>query len=1081
MVKKTFKISVYIILPVIIIAAVIFALIYTRVSKETLSHIERGAIDQIILSESPVYFDDGTTPIGVFFEKTHSKYIRYDEIPRNFIKALIASEDKNFFQHPGFDIRAIARAFITNIKEGEIVQGGSTLTQQTAKNIFKREKRTYTAKLKELIQALLLERNYSKEEIIEMYANQFFVTGFGKGLRIAAEYYFNKDAEELDLVEAAFIAGSVKSPSTYNPFPKKNDTEKEAVIRRAKIRKDYVLRQMRLMELISEHQYIDALKKEVPFNEGTVTYRLNVIMDYVREQLETAYFRTILRDQGVENIATSGIGIHTSINKEIQDAALKSLRYHLSNLDVRIAGYGVNEFRDRYRRHSGADFDVPGDDIPFFARVSQIISDIEKPAIVVSWDNGGGVIGYEGMKDVAESWLKWKIGGWARLEKKNVTDFLKLLHVDDVVPVQLQDNEGDGEDQRLILSVIPELEGGVVVLNKGMVRGLVGGYFNRYFNRASDARRQLGSIFKPLVYTAAVQLKWNNLDTLPNKRDIFSFEDTLYFPRPDHEPKSDKVSMTWAGAKSENLATVWLLYHLTDNLNQSEFRQVVELLGLHRQATEDYQEYIQRIRDRYGVIVDRDALLEAAFLKAKKDIEPDLIFSGLDEILDRISSLHYDVGERTPMISEEEYATIARLSFARLQAQNTRMINKFNDFKHLIDFYNKNDTEYFNSVNEAMDDFYYIAASGGKGRIVYSENPNNLESFEDLLPDPVSLQSKGPLPDDVWIDNIIPSGVISLIQERIKENYGEFLKHKRYDPEVLYSTRDFRTLVNLIYVKCLAEKMGIFTELEPVLSFPLGANSISILEAAVAYNSMMVSSLYRYRDDTGPPYTPVILKIVDRNGEILWEYRPHKEKVISEMVSSEIKEILRHVIENGTGRAAAGNVQILKDFESGELSFPVPAFGKTGTSNNFTNSSFVGFIPGMKTDSGKFSFDNGYVIAGYVGYDDNRPLKGGQTTIYGASGALPLWIDVANIIVNSREYTENIQLADLAFANQTTAIHDDERLIAIKVHPVTGLPVAGSGRHFNGDSPEIYSHAGWNDDRLHPLRYFEPFQGVEYE
>ena len=107
---------------------------------------------------------------------------------------------------------------IANIKAGRVVQGGSTLTQQTAKNIFVRQKRSYWAKLKELMQAILLERRYSKEEILEMYINQFFVTGFGKGLRIAAEYYFDKPAEELDLVESAFIAGSVKGPNRYNPF-----------------------------------------------------------------------------------------------------------------------------------------------------------------------------------------------------------------------------------------------------------------------------------------------------------------------------------------------------------------------------------------------------------------------------------------------------------------------------------------------------------------------------------------------------------------------------------------------------------------------------------------------------------------------------------------------------------------------------------------------------------------------------------------------------------------------------------------------------------------------------------------------
>jgi len=118
------------------------------------------------------------------------------------------------------------------------------------------------------------------------------------------------------------------------------------------------------------------------------------------------------------------------------------------------------------------------------------------------------------------------------------------------------------------------LNGGIVVLRDGMIKAMVGGFLDRYFNRAVDAKRQLGSIFKPLVYTAALQLKWNSLDPLINKRDLFHYQATDYVPRPDHTPESDKISMAWAGVMSENLATVWLLYHLTDRLNMSEFRQV---------------------------------------------------------------------------------------------------------------------------------------------------------------------------------------------------------------------------------------------------------------------------------------------------------------------------------------------------------------------------------------------------------------------------------------------------------------------------------------------------------------------------
>jgi membrane peptidoglycan carboxypeptidase len=207
---------------------------YYGVSREAATRIQRGAIERIIASESRVYYDDGQTPMGVFFEKIHRKYIYYKEIPKVFIKALIAAEDRNFFRHLGFDLKAMLRAFVANIKAGEVVQGGSTITQQTAKNIFRREKRSYMAKLKELMQAVLLERKYTKQEILEMYANQFFVNGYGKGLRIAAQYFFGKDAEDLDLVEGAFIAGSVKAPNRYNQKEWCRKGESRAVSQTAK-------------------------------------------------------------------------------------------------------------------------------------------------------------------------------------------------------------------------------------------------------------------------------------------------------------------------------------------------------------------------------------------------------------------------------------------------------------------------------------------------------------------------------------------------------------------------------------------------------------------------------------------------------------------------------------------------------------------------------------------------------------------------------------------------------------------------------------------------------------------------------
>ncbi len=1051
-----------------------FSFFYHQVSSDVSAGIERGAINNIIFSESPVYYDDGENVIGVFFEKTHRKYIQYKDIPSFFIKAIIASEDRNFFNHNGFDMKAILRAFIANIKAGKTVQGGSTITQQTAKNIFKRQKRSYRAKLKELIQALLLENKYTKKEILEMYVNQFFVTGFGSGLRIAAQYFFDKKAEELDLVESAFIAGLVKGPNRYNPFTKKTEAEKKEVMRLAKLRKDYVLSNMWMLKFITKDQYLKAKNREVPFKEGAVTYRLNVILDYIREQLESDFFRAILQEEGLDNIATSGIKIYTSVNKEVQEGAMRSIRRHLPLLDTKLSGYNRDLLQDNYRELAGESLKKPKTDLPFLCRITNVNDDKLNPYLMVAWDNGGGIVDYEGLKPVGEAWLKGKLGEWALFDKTHISAFLKNFHAGDLAPVQLLETGENSSRARLMLSRIPELEGGIIVLSRGMIKAMVGGFFDRFFNRAVDAKRQLGSIFKPLVYTSALQLKWNSLDPLINMRDLFRFENTIYLPKPDHKPKSNKVSMAWAGAKSENLATVWLLYHLTDRLNMSEFHQVLELVGLDRKNDESYGKYAKRIRDKHGVVVDREALMEAAFEESKKEIEPDLIFSGHEHALDTLKRLHFSIDTKELNLKNPDEYQIYRLSFQRLRSLNFEMKRKFKKVKKLSNQYReKKDPDVRENLSRALR-YFYVEEKGTNGpRVVYtvSQYKGNLPHLQPITPEWLSHRLEWITEEETWIDGLITSKFIDLVQLNMKKNYKRLLTYKRYDMEVLFKIRDFRTLVNLAYVVRLSENLGISTKLDPVLSFPLGANSISITEAALAYHAILTGNNYPFRNRTTVPILP---KIVDREGEIIWEYRPQPKKILSNRITGQISETLRLAMQKGTGQKAKDSVQLSMEIDNENLNIPIPSFGKTGTANRFTNSSFVGLIPGPKGDSGHLDIQEGYVIASYVGYDDNRPMKGQFITIYGASGALPLWVDTANAIANSQDFKKNMQIADLAFDSQPVSLINNKELRSIIISSKDGLPIERQDEGLSDNHIQVLSYAGIKDGELRLKRLFEP-------
>jgi len=1085
--KKFIRIFLILILIGFFSAVGFLALVYHSVSKEAATRIQRGVIDKIIFSESPVYYDDGKNVIGVFFDKTHRQYIHYDDIPPYFIKALVASEDKHFFHHPGFDIKAILRAMIANIRAGHVVQGGSTLSQQTAKNVFERQRRSLKAKVKELMQALLLEREYTKEEILEMYVNQFFVTGFGRGLEIAAQYFFDKEAEDLDLVECAFIAGCVKSPNAYNPFIKKTESQKQEALKKAKTRKAYVLSNMLMLKFITEETFDEAIKRPVPFKEGRVTYRLNVILDYVRERLESDYFRSILEEQGVENIATSGIKIYTSVNKTTQEGALASLRRHLPVMDVKLNGYERSTLQDKYRQASGDSLKKRNSDLPFLCRITHINKDKKNPYILVAWENGGGIVDYEGMKSIGQAWLQGVRDSRGPFSRDHISGFLSLFKEGDYLAIRSVENGHEGSQRNLVLSVIPELEGGIIVLRKGMIKAMVGGFHDRFFNRAVDAKRQLGSIFKPIVYAAALQLKWNILDPLNNVRDLFRFEGTRYLPNPDHKPQSDRVSMIWAGAKSENLATVWLLYHLTDRLNVGEFARLVEKVGLARGTMESYEDYVKKIRDTQGVVVDRQSLMESAFEKARKEIVSDLIFGGQENVLPFLERLHFDIDPTKLDPKKPDEFNIYRLSFKRLQGLNTEMKNIFKRIEILLhDYENTENPDLQENLRNILLNFYVSREGKIPYRVIYKEDvhPTVNIDLSPMTPRWLLDHFKEINPEDIWVDNFVTSKAIELLQTHMKDIYNQFMGFKRYDREILYNIRDFKTLVSLVYVKQLGEELGISTPLAPVLSFPLGASAVSIMEAAVAYHTLMTGQIDSFPDRTESGMTPVIARIEDRTGETIWQHHPQREKILSERTSGLISELLRMVMERGTGQKAKDAVQLALEVGESQTSIPLPSFGKTGTANRYTNSSFVGFIPGPDKASGELDIKEGYVVASYVGYDDNRPMKGKYVTIYGSSGALPLWIDTVNTIVNSKDYTRSLQVADLAFGGKQVPfyVQDQGALQELAVSPRTGLPLNEEEIKLQGPSVRLFADVQKeNQNTLKYNRVFELIRGDDNE
>ncbi|MGW8193396.1 MAG: transglycosylase domain-containing protein [Desulforhopalus sp.] len=1011
--------------------------------------IKEENIDKILSRESHVYYSDGITKLGVFFDTAHRQYVSYEEIPQDFVNALVASEDNSFFTHFGFDPVGIARAMIKNIQAGRIVQGGSTLTQQTAKNLFERTERSYRAKFKELGLALRLEYHYSKEKIFEFYANQFYVSGNGHGLGVAARYYFDKKPEELTLTECAFIAGSVKRPNYYNPFIKKSEEEVEKALARAKIRMRYVLEKMFELGMIDTARYNDALANDLQFNKGKVGFDLDYGMDLVREAVSSTEVQEALEEHGVGNIATAGVRVITSLDRTVQRKTLAILRRELSTLDVRLSGY---EREDVQQELTALEYDGDSQlqvDSFLFGTIETITSKSGEVRIVVMLDKklGRGVIDNSGLERLVDAWVKFTKNRWSKTGKGDLEKFVARLKPGDRVWVRVVEIS-DEDPPLLSLEKYPQVQGGALILREGTILGMAGGTENRFFNRAVHAKRTMGSSFKPLVYTAALQLGWNSLDLLRNSRDLFVFHGQPYFPRPDHKSPFEWVSMNWAGVLSENVASVWLVAHLCDQLTPTEFKDVARYLGFTPRIVdgqeESYRSYKTRIRDRYGIVVNEDALKTAAYRMAVNTLETDFIFDNMMDEYQLVKKLPYGLdydrfrkqlreelqqnrGSLSQYESAELWLRISLLNNSYLLLETLR--NELRSYRARLDTIPLSPYGSVNAEPFMGKASLYKNLSTGE----YHFLPLNAEKNNYTLVDPGELrqklywaeygESRG-FWDKIKLNGTLTVAAFDKVTGQVDHEYGKLKNQLSYSFDVLANVEDFRITVGLHYIIELAKELGIRSGLEPVLSFPLGSNVVSLLEATRMYEALVTGKIEIVNGDQQEESKDA-LAILDRieteEGTVLYQRQPVFEEIVDDKSRISICNILENVVKFGTGKSGDKKVRLGAvdtnddESDSADLNLPVPFLGKTGTANRYTNASFFGYLPGVADNGAALTLADGYAIGVYVGYDNNMPMRHKASRISGALGALPAWTEIANVLLDVDRYGDRLDPVDLSF------------------------------------------------------------------
>ncbi|MDH5300268.1 MAG: penicillin-binding protein 1A [Gammaproteobacteria bacterium] len=447
-----------------------------------------------------VYTADGKL-MAEFGEKRRQP-LKYNEIPEDMIHAVLGAEDDRYFEHPGVDYQGLLRAVGLLVLTGEKMQGGSTITMQVARNFFLSREKTFLRKFSEILLALKIEDELTKEEILELYLNKIYLGNRAYGVGAAAQIYYGKPLNELNLAQMAMIAGLPKAPSRFNPIVNPE---------RSKLRRDYVLKRMHDLKNISDEQYAAAIKEPV-------TARLHGLA----AEIEAPYAAEMVRAQmvarfGEEAAYTEGYRVYTTIDSRLQLQANRSLRYNLLAYEER---HGYRGPEDHVNLLEMGEMDELDKVIKLRPDVSLLQPGVvlqvnEKDAYVYIGDGHIAHLCWKGIQWAAP----YKDGNYPGPAPKTAAD---VLAEGDVIRVY------DAGGGKWSLGQIPEVEGALVSLRSkdgGMI-SVVGGYdFDRSkFNRADQALRQPGSNFKPFVYAAALE-KGYTAATIINDAPVV-FEDS---------------------------------------------------------------------------------------------------------------------------------------------------------------------------------------------------------------------------------------------------------------------------------------------------------------------------------------------------------------------------------------------------------------------------------------------------------------------------------------------------------------------------------------------------------------------------
>ena len=532
------------------------------------------------------------------FSKEKRIFVPFNTIPKNVINAFLSAEDKNFFSHPGVDAKGVVRAVINNISNllySKRLEGASTITQQVAKNFLLTNEVSLNRKIKEAILAFRIERALTKERILELYLNQIYLGSGAYGVAAASLEYFDKSIRDLNYSEAALLAALPKAPSRYNPY---KDLEV------AKFRRNLVLKNLLENNYLKTEWYEKLKNEEIKLKKTKKIYLEDA--QYYIEDVRKNVVDTLSYDK----VYKQGFNINIPMDLKLQTIATKSLREGLIAYDKRRGWRGSltnkdynsdwNKGLEKYRLENSISWKLA-----IVKKLNKFSAEIEIQ------DNKQGIIEYESI-----SWTK--------------KEFNKLLKPGDIIYVK------NIKENIYSLEQLPKVNGGIVVMDPftGRVLALSGGFSFKQseFNRATQAKRQPGSAFKPFVYALALENNFSPTTLVLDAPLVLDQGEDLKMWKPEnygkkfYGPSTLRVGLE----KSRNLMTVRIaqklglekIINFSQQLNIYENPE--ELLSISLGSAETT---LLKLTSAYSVFVNGGKIVEPILIDRIQDSEGNTIFN----------------------------------------------------------------------------------------------------------------------------------------------------------------------------------------------------------------------------------------------------------------------------------------------------------------------------------------------------------------------------------------------------------------------------------------------------------------------